>query len=375
MDNIKINNYNKTTLSKFDIIGSYFVGVYYNDLYKKAEHLFLEDKYNNLTESYKSILYNYIKFTKTNKFFTKTVIGIHKYFINSTRFTQITYKECIDFIVSEFIPNELFNSVKETKKYKLLNEILINCLEIFTEDILLNHIIKIIDNHSEESNCLLLQNVFLKIILLEKDKMYAKFINPNQKNHTIPIELFNNIQKKLIKSSQINKQLLFKYNELNKSIQDNLSEKNNYTKEIIKLQDNIKYLLSYNKQLEYKLNKIQSIPTSTESIPTSISISTEPIPTSTSTSTESIPKSISTSTEPIPTSTESTSTAIEPYINNNLLPNQQINKNIITKIKTEQDNTKIRQVNDLFLTNTNEIDEYDIDINYNNSSSIIDKFT
>ena len=259
MNNIKINNYSKTTLSKFDIIGSYFVGVYYNELYKKAENLFLEEKYSTLTESYKSILYNYIKFTKTQQFFTKTIIGIHKYFIESTRFSQMTYKECIDFITSEFIPNDLFKNVKEHKKYNILYTVLLNCLEVFTEEILLNHIIKIIDNHSEENNCLLLQNIFLKIILLEKDKRYAKFINPEQKNHTIPIELFNNIQKKLIKSSQINKQLLHENNELNKTIENNILTQDKYVKEISKLKNNIKYLFSSYKQLENKVNYISPI--------------------------------------------------------------------------------------------------------------------
>ena len=62
MNNIKINNYSKTTLSKFDIIGSYFVGVYYNELYKKAENLFLEEKYSTTDKSslYRAIRLSFI---------------------------------------------------------------------------------------------------------------------------------------------------------------------------------------------------------------------------------------------------------------------------------------------------------------------------
>jgi hypothetical protein len=132
----------------------------------------------------------------------------------------MTYKECIDFIISEFIPTHLFGNVKESKKYSILNNILIDCLKIFTEKILQKHIIPIIDNHAQEANISILQNLFLDIILLEKDKMYARFVNPEKRNHMIPTELYNTIQAQLKKLSESNKKLVVDNINLKKDLEN-----------------------------------------------------------------------------------------------------------------------------------------------------------
>jgi len=199
--------YEKSTITKFDIIGSYFVGIYYNELYLKAEQLRNDGKYNSLTQAYQSVLYNYIQFTQNKDFFRKTILGIHKYFISTTKFVSMTYKECIDFIVNEFVPSHLFENIKETQKYNILNSIITDCLKIFTEKILKNQMAPIIDNHFEQANINILQNIYLEIMLLEKDKMYSRFINPDKRNHTIPTELYNTIQKQLKKLTESNVEL------------------------------------------------------------------------------------------------------------------------------------------------------------------------
>lgn len=250
------NRYEKSTITKFDIIGSYFVGIYYNELYLKADQLRNEGKYNSLTQSYQQVLYNYIQFTQHKDFFRKTILGIHNYFISTTKYVSMTHKECIDFIVSEFIPNHLFENIKETQKYNILNNILIDCLKIFTEKILQSYIVHIIDNHYEQANINILQNCYLEIILLEKDKMYAKFINPEKRNHSIPSELYNNIQKQLVYLQETNNKL--------KKINQNLIKENEDIKNIAETEiDKLKKMgiqvIQKNKELEEQLNYYKNI--------------------------------------------------------------------------------------------------------------------
>jgi len=262
------SKYEKSTITKFDIIGSYFVGIYYNDLYLKAEQLRNEGKYDSLTQSYQNVLYNYIQFTQTKDFFRKTILGIHNYFISTTKFVSMTYKECIDFIVSEFIPTHLFDNVKETRKYNILNNILIDCLKIFTEKILNSQIVPIIDNHFEHANINILQNIYLEIILLEKDKMYARFINPDKRNHTIPAELYNNIQKQLKKLTIENKELKNELSQIKNSVDNETNRLKELGMQVIK----------QNKQLQQELegykNKVYNLENSAiknHSVPQQIS--------------------------------------------------------------------------------------------------------
>jgi hypothetical protein len=54
-----VSKYTQSTLSKFDIIGSYFVNLFYNEFYSKAKVLKLNGSFINLTEAYKNILGSY----------------------------------------------------------------------------------------------------------------------------------------------------------------------------------------------------------------------------------------------------------------------------------------------------------------------------
>ena len=95
--------YEQSTLSKFDIIGSYFVNLFYNEFYSKANTLKINGSYNNITDAYKSILGSYLDFIKKPEYFKQIIKGIHAYCISTTKYTTMTHKECIDFMVNEFI--------------------------------------------------------------------------------------------------------------------------------------------------------------------------------------------------------------------------------------------------------------------------------
>ncbi len=239
------NKYSDATLSKFDIIGSYFVHLYYNEFYSKAKNLKIQNNASNLTDAYKNILSSYVDFSTQQDFFKQIVKGIHTYCISTTRYTTMTHKECIDFMISEFVPSKLWSSLREQQKNKLFHESLINCIKTFTEKIISNHLHIIIDNRDHNENVAILQDLFLSIILLEKDIIFSKFINP-QKNSTV--ELFRsklqnllNENKKIIKDNTILKNKI--------KIYENLNNKNSLI---------IKELQFQNKQLLNNINIINN---------------------------------------------------------------------------------------------------------------------
>lgn len=208
------NKYGQTTLSKFDIIGSYFVNLFYNEFYTKAITLKANGTYNSITEAYNNILISYLDYIKKEEFFKQIIKGIHIYCISTTKHTTMTHKECIEFMVHEFIPEKLWSSLREKQKSKLFHEVMGTCITTFIENIIKEKIYIIIDNHKESENVIILQDMFLNIILLEKDKIYSKFLNPNNTN-TISIDVFKNKITEILKQK---KELLDEKNILLKSL-------------------------------------------------------------------------------------------------------------------------------------------------------------
>lgn len=244
--------YEQSTLSKFDIIGSYFVNLFYNEFYSKANTLKLNGSYDNLTDAYKSILGSYLDFIKKSEYFKQIIKGIHAYCISTTKYTTMSHKECIDFMVQEFIPQKLWNSIRENQKNKLFHESINNSINIFTTEIISNHLVMIIDNHSHHENIIILQDLFLKIILLEKDKIYSKFLNPNS-NNTISIELFKT---KLLELINEKKDLNLLNEKLHKNVNvlNQLAEKNNTI--IIELQSKNKSYISAINELKKHIGEL-----------------------------------------------------------------------------------------------------------------------
>lgn len=262
--------YTQSTLSKFDIIGSYFVNLYYNEFYTKANTLRINGTYENVTDAYKNILSSYLDYIKKPEFFKQIVKGIHAYCISTTKYTTMTHKECIDFMISEFIPQKLWSSIRENQKNKLFHESLNNSITIFTADIISNHLVMIIDNHSHSENITILQDLFLKIILLEKDKVYSKFLNPDN-NNTISVELFKT---KLMELVNEKKEINTENIQLKKTVDilKQLLEKNSNI--IIELQKKNKELILNNENIKNQYNIINKKNVDLQSIISNIKTST-----------------------------------------------------------------------------------------------------
>lgn len=270
--------YSQATLSKFDIIGSYFVNLYYNDFYSKAHSLKLNGQLDNTTDAYKHILSTYLDFIKNPDGFKKIIKGIHGFVVLTTKYTTMTHKECIDFIVSEFIPQKLWNSIRDAQKNKLLHDTLNDCIATFTVDIITNYLVMIIDNHAHEENITILQDLFLRIILLEKDKIYAKFLNPDN-NNMISIDLFksklkdilNDKKELIVVNEQYKKQIeiLKQLNEKNSNVIVELQKQHklNITR-IVDIKNQLIESINKNKQLEIVIHTLKQAPPVEKEIPT-----------------------------------------------------------------------------------------------------------
>lgn len=245
--NKNIHKHGNGTITRFDIVGSFFVNLFYNELYKKANSLKLQSSDKSTTDIYKSLLIAYADFTTRDEFFKQAVKGIHAYVISNTNLIDITHKECVEFVVKEFIPEKLYDSLRENQKNKLFHDIMISTIKQFISKLLSNYIKLIVDNRnqSNSANSTILQNEFIDIICIEKDKIYAKFLNPKN-SQTISLE---------IHKSKINS--IIKIIESKDLTINKLKEANKKSVEVIqKLQEELKKKIQEIKNLE--LNNIKN---------------------------------------------------------------------------------------------------------------------
>lgn len=192
------SHYDKETLSKLDIISSFYIDIFINKLYEKAITIKTDNSsIASLTEAYRVAISTYIQFSKKAEYYKVFIQGISYYTSISTKYQNMNYKETIDFYCKELIPHSYYKSVSEQQKNNMLNMVITNCLAIFAEKIMTNYIVKIIDFHEDLHDHIgIMQEDFLKIILTQRDKCYSRFINPNVQNKTINIESYNAIKSK-----------------------------------------------------------------------------------------------------------------------------------------------------------------------------------
>jgi uncharacterized coiled-coil protein SlyX len=182
-----ISKHGSGAITRFDIVGSFFVNLFYNELFKKANSIKQQVLDKSTTDIYKELLTSYSEFTERDEFFKQSVKGIHSYVISNTNQIDMTHKECIDFIVKELVPARIYQSLRDAHKNKLFHETMSAIVKEFASRVIMKYLRVIIDQRGNSENVTILQNEFLDIICVEKDKVYSKFISGN--STTISIEL------------------------------------------------------------------------------------------------------------------------------------------------------------------------------------------
>jgi hypothetical protein len=183
-------------ISKAEIIGSHFINRYCNALYNSTCKIILNNTSLNKLEIYKNIIYEYINCISNNVNFNSELDGILMYFKSSTKYANMTIEECIDFILTDFIPEDLYSKVSQQRKKTLLCEIIVNTLKNFTKHVMDTYVNYILNDRENNNYINKLQELFVKEFSLEKEKVYHRCLNPDQKNKMIPNEIFIKMQDK-----------------------------------------------------------------------------------------------------------------------------------------------------------------------------------
>ena len=204
----KKGNYSKRTLSTFEIVASFIVDLYYNHFYQEAKKIRIDRRVDSVTDGYKHAIKAYLSSLENPEAYKKTIVGIHKYYYTTTGFSNISFHECVDEIVKQFVPSDLFESTTNQQRDGLLHKVLLNSVRQFSSDVLCSNILdSIIDNHSDVSIVRTMQNKMIESLMFEREKIFQDIFNVsnkprggNNKDFTVVMKMKNRYNKLLKKN-------------------------------------------------------------------------------------------------------------------------------------------------------------------------------
>jgi hypothetical protein len=164
------------TIIILDIIGSFFVHTFYNDVYIKSENSVKVGNKISITSVYKGNIQIYMNAIKNEKVAERIVSMIHSYYQNKIGYF-ISFVDFEDKILCEFIPAEYYESFDSKNKDKTLYNIIKQTVSKFCAEILKKeNILTIIDDHYNVNNVAIFQETILNIFMELRDEYHLKFV-------------------------------------------------------------------------------------------------------------------------------------------------------------------------------------------------------
>lgn len=226
------SNYNKETIKIFDIIGSFFIDVFYNNHYLLAKDVAREGKLN-IVDAYRRNLQEYVNGIKNPKLFNQVIDSLYKYYQNACK-DRLTFIDFYSLILQQFIPNDYVSTMKNNEKDRVFKDIINRSVNEFASLCVSHDVLnKIINDHANVSNVILMQDKIIDIYIIIREDFHAKFTDKSMQDKTESVskKTFDKLKAAYIEEKRIScdlkseldtakniiEQLMNKYNETNKN--------------------------------------------------------------------------------------------------------------------------------------------------------------
>jgi hypothetical protein len=197
--------YDKSITTVFDILGTYFVDIFYNDIYNKSRSIFESGRANSVTEAYKTMSMSYINILSSNTTIYKGIVAsLFEYFKKQYSNPGMSFVAFEDKIILSFFPAEYKSTLTDNNKDSLLREIIVNGLGDFIKFLLSpENVVRIIDNHRNSDNVRILQDRFVSIFSAHRESYFMKIVNKlrggKQTNGTeVSSAVYEDLKQKLV---------------------------------------------------------------------------------------------------------------------------------------------------------------------------------
>lgn len=214
----------------FDVLSTYFVNCYWNELYKHANDAFVQQQFNSLSDAYCEMIERYRRaFTeldpneRVNHNYDRIMKDIHNSYNFYFRSTS-TFSDFIDILSKQFIPKDLYAGLprQDKRKDEIVRRALTKVVNAFSLFTATNGLQAAIQgrNQNAQQNMMGWKQKGIELFNKERSELYARSmagktgIDPNKKEG-ISREAFEKMQEKL-------KELIHDKADLQKKLNDHV---------------------------------------------------------------------------------------------------------------------------------------------------------
>jgi hypothetical protein len=142
----------------------------------------MEGRTSSLTEAYKHGIAAYISATSDKTAYTRNIVELHKYYKTTTRFSNISFTECVNEMVKHFMPDEYFKSCSNAQRDAVLHDVISKSVRAFSADIMKMNILNaLVENDRDPTLMRRMQDIMVEKLMYEQERLAAALYNTANK--------------------------------------------------------------------------------------------------------------------------------------------------------------------------------------------------
>ena len=181
------SRYDNSVLNVCQILSTYFVNVYYNEIYLRIKELKSVNKGDKLRDSYRQGVTMYFRSLKNKPvYYKKVIMGIHDLHNKFKSLSTLRLRDCIDSVCKEFVAKEAYDQMTDSQRQGIVRKVILDVNACFIDHIFNNRLDSIINEHKHKENAGVLREEFIDMLLLEREKLlndyYGVVVGGNKRN-------------------------------------------------------------------------------------------------------------------------------------------------------------------------------------------------
>ena len=200
MDDRSISN---RTLATINVISSWVVNTFYNYLHQQAVTVHTTGRSASITDGYKFIVRQYLNSFNDGDGYRRNLSGLHKYYMDNTRYSSIPFDIWIKDILSQFVPTDYFSIMSNSQQDMTLRGILVGSITQFSGDVICTSMLDtLITNHENQTIVPIMKKNMTSALLFERQKLFqAIFKSSTGGSQQKPMEMMRDELTKLIEEN------------------------------------------------------------------------------------------------------------------------------------------------------------------------------
>jgi hypothetical protein len=166
---------NEETLRVFDLIGTYFVDMFYNHHYLHAYYMAQQQLHKTITDAYRYVLVMFVTGMRgDHDSYKKFVNGMFEFY--RSKLGHLLFAEFQDRFLCAVVPEEYYGAFNSNDKDNAMKKILCDAARDLSKSVLEQNVLcMIIDDHENKANVSFLQEVATDTFIRLRDEYHSKF--------------------------------------------------------------------------------------------------------------------------------------------------------------------------------------------------------